>query len=106
MFRTDYIKALGGWNEEVKTRDDMDLLLRYMKNFDGYHLRIPFYRYNIIWDRDYDKLRELGVVEAPLFPVELPWTKAIQGIVDNSYKKDQVPSHPRPIIETKKEKSQ
>lgn len=46
MFRTDYIKALGGWNEEVKTRDDMDLLLRYMKNFDGYHLRIPFYRYN------------------------------------------------------------
>tara|TARA_R110000822_G_scaffold22617_1_gene70698 strand:+ start:9716 stop:10384 length:669 start_codon:yes stop_codon:yes gene_type:complete len=46
MFRTDYIKALGGWNENVKTRDDMDLLLRYLKNFDGYHLRIPFYRYN------------------------------------------------------------
>lgn len=46
MFRREYVQALGGWNEDVKTRDDMDLLLRYMKNFNGYHLRIPFYRYN------------------------------------------------------------
>jgi glycosyltransferase involved in cell wall biosynthesis len=45
MMRKEYIDELGGWNEKVKTRDDMDLMLRYIKKYRGYHLRLPYYRY-------------------------------------------------------------
>lgn len=83
---------------------DLTILMLYQNYHICHHLypSIPFYRYNVTWDRDPEKLRELGVVEAPLFPVELPWMKAVKGIVDNSYKKDAVPNHPRPVISVKK----
>lgn len=45
MFRTKNINALGGYANKYKTRDDYDLITRYIKNFDGYHLKLPYYRY-------------------------------------------------------------
>ena len=29
----------------LRNREDYDLILRYIKNFNGYHLRLPYYRY-------------------------------------------------------------
>ena len=40
-----YILISGNYDEKYKNCEDFDLLLRYMKNFDGYHLRLPYYRY-------------------------------------------------------------
>jgi glycosyltransferase involved in cell wall biosynthesis len=45
MFRAKYIKAIGGYDETLRNREDYDLILRYIKNFDGYHLKLPYYRY-------------------------------------------------------------
>ena len=45
MFRKENLQILGGYNENYKTREDYDLVMRYLKNFDGYHLRLPYYRY-------------------------------------------------------------
>ena len=44
-FRKEYLDALGLYNEEYRNCEDYDLILRYVKNFDGYHLRLPYYRY-------------------------------------------------------------
>jgi len=45
MFRKRNLVLLGGYNEQYRVREDYDLILRYFKNFDGYHLRLPYYRY-------------------------------------------------------------
>ena len=45
MFRRKNMVLLGGYSEKFRNREDYDLVLRYFKNFDGYHLRLPYYRY-------------------------------------------------------------
>lgn len=45
MFRKEHLLSLGGYNETLRNREDYDLILRYIKNFDGYHLKLPYYRY-------------------------------------------------------------
>lgn len=45
MFRKKYIESIGLYDENLRNREDYDLLLRYIKNFNGYHLRLPYYRY-------------------------------------------------------------
>ncbi len=45
MFRKECLQTIGLYDESLRNREDYDLLLRYMKKFDGYHLRLPYYRY-------------------------------------------------------------
>ena len=45
MFRKEYLNAIGLYDEKLRNREDYDLILRYIKNFDGYHVRLPYYRY-------------------------------------------------------------
>ena len=45
MFRRRYLDAVGFYDETLRNREDYDLILRYIKNFDGYRLRLPYYRY-------------------------------------------------------------
>ena len=45
MFRKEYLDAIGLYDEELRNREDYDLILRYIKNFDGYRVRLPYYRY-------------------------------------------------------------
>ncbi len=45
MFRRRYLDVLGLYDETLRNREDYDLILRYIRNFDGYHLRLPYYRY-------------------------------------------------------------
>jgi glycosyltransferase involved in cell wall biosynthesis len=45
MFRKKYLEAIGLYNESLRNREDYDLILRYIKNFNGCHIRLPYYRY-------------------------------------------------------------
>lgn len=45
MFRKSYLEALGLYDNKLRNAEDFDILRRYIKNWDGYHLRIPLYRY-------------------------------------------------------------
>jgi len=45
MFRKKYLKSLGCYNEELRNCEDYDLILRYSSKYNGYHLRLPYYRY-------------------------------------------------------------
>lgn len=45
MFRKTYLEDLGLYDTSLRNAEDYDLLKRYIKNFNGYHLRIPLYRY-------------------------------------------------------------
>ena len=45
MFRKRYLEAVGLYDESLRNREDYDLILKYIKNFDGYHLKLPYYRY-------------------------------------------------------------
>ena len=45
MFRKKYLEAVGLYDESLRNREDYDLILRYIKNFNGYHLKLPYYRY-------------------------------------------------------------
>ncbi len=45
MFRKEYLESLGLYNEAYRNCEDYDLVSRYLKNYDGYHLRLPYYRY-------------------------------------------------------------
>jgi glycosyltransferase involved in cell wall biosynthesis len=45
VFRKDYLNAIGLYDESLRNREDYDLILRYIKNFDGYRVRLPYYRY-------------------------------------------------------------
>jgi len=45
VFRKFYLESLGLYDESLRNREDYDLILRYIRNFNGYHLRLPYYRY-------------------------------------------------------------
>lgn len=45
MFRKSYLEAIGLYDKDLRNAEDFDLLKRYIKNYDGYHLRLPLYRY-------------------------------------------------------------
>jgi glycosyltransferase involved in cell wall biosynthesis len=45
MFKKSHLEVLGLYNVALKNCEDYDLILRYLKNFDGYHIPLPFYRY-------------------------------------------------------------
>ena len=45
MFRKSYLEAIGLYNKQLKNAEDHDLIQRYIKNWDGYHLPLPLYRY-------------------------------------------------------------
>jgi|SRR3990167_1344085 len=45
VFRRRYMDALGLYDESLRNREDYDFISRYIKNFDGYHLKLPYYRY-------------------------------------------------------------
>ena len=45
MFRKSYMEALGLYDKNLRNAEDFDLLKRYLKNYDGYHLRLALYNY-------------------------------------------------------------
>lgn len=45
IFRKQYLEALGLYKQELRNAEDFDLLKRYISNFNGYHLKVPLYRY-------------------------------------------------------------
>jgi len=45
MFRKRYLDVLGLYDEKLQNCEDYDLIRRYIKNFDGYNLKVPYYRY-------------------------------------------------------------
>lgn len=45
MFRKTCLEAVGLYDEKIRNAEDFDLILRVMKNFDGYHIKLPLYRY-------------------------------------------------------------
>lgn len=46
LFRTEVLKEVGGYNETLRNGEDIDLMLRLMKNnHKGVHLPVAFYRY-------------------------------------------------------------
>lgn len=45
VFRKNYLNAIGLYDDSLRNREDYDLILRYIKNFDGYRVRLPYYRY-------------------------------------------------------------
>jgi len=45
MFRKSNLEAIGLYNTDFINAEDHDLLTRYLKNFDGYYLKLPLYRY-------------------------------------------------------------
>lgn len=47
MFRKSYLELIGLYDSELRNAEDFDLLKRYIKNYDGFHLRVPLYRYRI-----------------------------------------------------------
>ena len=47
MFRKQYLEAVGLYKEELRNAEDFDLIKRYINNFNGYHLKVPLYRYRI-----------------------------------------------------------
>jgi glycosyltransferase involved in cell wall biosynthesis len=47
MFRKSYLEAIGLYDKNLRNAEDFDLLKRYIKNFNGYHLKFPCYRYRI-----------------------------------------------------------
>jgi len=55
MFRTDYLRKIGGYDNLFF--EEYDLLIRYMNKYNGYHIKIPFYYYrfhggNTMLDKD------------------------------------------------------
>lgn len=45
IFRKSYLEAIGLYDKEFRNAEDHELLLRYLKEFSGYHLRLPLYKY-------------------------------------------------------------
>lgn len=45
MFRKSYLEHLGLYDKDLRNAEDYDLIKRYIKNYDGYRLRLPLYRY-------------------------------------------------------------
>lgn len=47
MFRKVYLEEIGLYDKQLRNAEDFDLLKRYIKNFNGYHLKLPLYRYRL-----------------------------------------------------------
>lgn len=45
MFRKSYLESIGLYDSEFRNAEDHDLLKRYIKNFNGFRLPLPLYRY-------------------------------------------------------------
>lgn len=45
LFRKSYLETLGLYDKTMRNAEDHELISRYIKNFNGYHLRLPLYRY-------------------------------------------------------------
>lgn len=45
MFRKTYLEAIGLYDKRLRNSEDFDLLKRYIRNFNGYHLALPLYLY-------------------------------------------------------------
>lgn len=45
IFRKSYLEALGLYDKNLRNAEDYDLLKRYIKNFNGFHLILPLYSY-------------------------------------------------------------
>lgn len=45
LFRKSYLETLGLYDTIMRNAEDHQLLSRYIKNFDGFRVPIPFYRY-------------------------------------------------------------
>lgn len=45
MFRKSYLEAIGLYDKDLRNAEDFDLLKRYIKNFNGFHLILPLYKY-------------------------------------------------------------
>lgn len=45
IMRKQYLEVLGLYNKDLRNAEDFDLLKRYISNFNGYHLKVPLYRY-------------------------------------------------------------
>lgn len=45
LFRKSYLETLGLYDTTMRNAEDHELLSRYLKNFNGYHLRVPLYKY-------------------------------------------------------------
>jgi glycosyltransferase involved in cell wall biosynthesis len=45
MFRKSHMEAIGLYDPELRNAEDYALLKKYIKNWDGYHLPLPLYRY-------------------------------------------------------------
>lgn len=45
MFRKSYLEAIGLYDKKLRNAEDYDLIKRYIKNWDGFHLPLPLYRY-------------------------------------------------------------
>lgn len=43
--RKKNVREIGGFDSSLRNSYDYDFLLRYRKKFEGYHLRLPYYRY-------------------------------------------------------------
>lgn len=50
MMRKSYLEQIGLYNKEFRNAEDHELLSRYIKNFNGFHFPMSFYRYRI-WDK-------------------------------------------------------
>lgn len=45
MFRKSNLEAINVYDVTLENCEDYDLVARYLKNFDGYYLKLPLYRY-------------------------------------------------------------
>jgi glycosyltransferase involved in cell wall biosynthesis len=45
MFRKTHLEAIGLYDKTLRNAEDYNLLKKYIKNWDGYHLPLPLYRY-------------------------------------------------------------
>lgn len=45
MFRKSYLELIGLYDKDLRNAEDFDLLKRYIKNWNGYHLILPLYNY-------------------------------------------------------------
>ena len=50
MFRKDVIEKIGFYDESLANCEDYDFLIRMTKNFNGFYVPLPLYRYNIHGD--------------------------------------------------------
>jgi len=47
MFRKEVVQNVGLYDESLENCEDYDFLIRVAKNYKGYYLPLPLYRYNI-----------------------------------------------------------